>query len=72
MGDDAKFLSNMVMFIRAGAIEMLELLSEYCNLYAYSHGFKCYIKEVLAHLDPDKKYFKDLDKHLVAPLHKEE
>jgi len=43
--------------VRKGLNEMLELLGEFCEIYAYSHGLKHYILEVLKKLDPDQKWF---------------
>ena len=51
---------------------MLELLSEFCNLYVYSHGMKPYILEVLKIIDPDEKFFKDRERTVLAPKDEEE
>ena len=44
---------QFLVFIRQGVKEMLELLSEFCNLYVYSHGVKNYIMGVLKLIDPE-------------------
>ena len=46
---------------------MLDHLSEFCILYAYSHGLKHYILEVLNHIDPEEKWFKERQMRVVAP-----
>ena len=46
---------NLQVYIREGVKEMLEFLSEFCNIYVYSHGMKSYIMEVLKVLDPTGK-----------------
>ena len=51
---------------------MLELLSEFCNLYVYSHGMRNYILEVLKVIDPEEKFFKDRDRTVLAPKDEEE
>lgn len=56
-----------MVFVRHGAIEMLEFLSEFCTLYVYSHGLKSYIDEVIKVLDPEGKYFLERDKRVLAP-----
>ena len=57
----------LVVFVRIGVKEMLEHLSEFCNLYIYSHGMKTYIMEVLKNIDPLEKYFKDRERRVLAP-----
>lgn len=46
-----------MVFQRTGVQEMLALLSEFCTFYAYSHGLKSYILEVLKKIDPEGIYF---------------
>lgn len=46
---------------------MLELVSEFCNIYVYSHGIKSYIMEVLKVLDPEEKFIKEREKRVLAP-----
>ncbi len=58
---------DFVIFVRNGVTEMLELLSEFCNLYVYSHGLKSYIMQILQLLDPDNKYFLDRENRVLAP-----
>jgi superfamily II helicase len=48
-------------------MEMLEHLSEFCEIYAYSHGIKSYIDEVLKNLDPKEVIFKDRQRRVLAP-----
>jgi len=43
---------EFVLVIRQGALEMLEYLSLFCNLYVYSHGLRGYIIEILEQIDP--------------------
>jgi len=57
----------MIVFVRTGVKEMLEHLAGFCKLYAYSHGIKSYIMEVLKGLDPHEIYFKDRDVTVLAP-----
>ena len=47
---------------------MLEVVSEFCNIYVYSHGMKSYIMEVLKVLDPQGKYIKEREKRVLAPV----
>ena len=58
---------EFVVFIRYGATEMLEFLSEFCTLYVYSHGIKSYIDGVLKVLDPEERFFLERDKRVLAP-----
>lgn len=58
------------MYVRKGLNEMLELLGEFCEIYAYSHGLKHYILEVLKKLDPDQKWF--TESRVWAPASEEE
>jgi len=58
---------TMLVFVRQGVLEMLEFLSEFCNFYIYSHGFKEYIMNVLQILDPEYKYFPNRDLSVIAP-----
>jgi len=58
---------EFLVFIRYGATEMLEFLSEFCTLYVYSHGIKSYIDGVLKVLDPDERFFLERDKRVLAP-----
>ncbi len=60
-------VTDLEIHIREGVQEMLELLSEFCNIYVYSHGMKSYILEVLKVLDPEEKYFKEREKRVLAP-----
>ena len=57
----------MVVFVRCGVPEMLELLSEFCELYVYSHGVKSYVMEVLKRLDPEERWFKERERRVIAP-----
>jgi len=61
-----------MVFIRQGVKEMLEIISEFCNLYVYSHGVKNYIMGVLKLIDPQEKYFLDREKRVLAPLNHED
>lgn len=45
------------IFIRPYTSEFLRELSEYFNIFAYSHGDFPYVEKVLELIDPDKKYF---------------
>lgn len=60
-------VTNLQVHIREGVQEMLELVSEFCNIYVYSHGIKSYILEVLKVLDPEEKYIKEREKRVIAP-----
>ena len=43
---------DMNLVVRAGVTEMLEKLSSFCTLYAYSHGLKEYVLKILEKVDP--------------------
>ena len=43
---------DMTLVIRQGVDEMLEFLSQFCNLFAYSHGQKDYVLKILDLVDP--------------------
>ncbi len=43
---------EMNLVVRAGVKEMLEKLSSFCTLYAYSHGLKEYVLKILDKVDP--------------------
>lgn len=58
----------MLVFVRQGVQEILEFLSPFCTFYVYSHGFLEYILGVLRILDPDSKYFKDIENRVLAPV----
>ena len=60
-------MSDLQIHIRQGVTEILEAVSEFCNIYVYSHGMKSYIMEVLKVLDPEEKYIKERDKRVLAP-----
>ena len=51
------FGPDMTLVIRQGVNEMLEFLSQFCDLYAYSHGQKDYVLKILDLIDPQKLYF---------------
>ena len=45
----------------------LAYLSTFCHFFVYSHGYKDYIKAILAKIDPESKYFTNLEERLIAP-----
>jgi hypothetical protein len=49
-------VTDLQVHIRDGVKEVLEVISEFCNIYVYSHGMKSYIMEVLKVIDPEEKY----------------
>lgn len=57
----------MWLVIRNGVTEMLEYLSPFCNIYAYSHGLKGYIDTILTIIDPEEKYFLERESRVLAP-----
>lgn len=59
---------DMVLIIRQGALEMLEYLSLFCNLYIYSHGLRGYIMEILEQIDPKQRFFPDRNYRVIAPI----
>ena len=57
----------MYLIVREGVPEILEYLSAFCNLYAYSHGQKEYILKILQVLDPSEKFFLKRSERVIAP-----
>lgn len=51
---------------------MLDLLSEFCTFYVYSHGMMDYIHSILSILDPSEKWFKERHKRVIAPRSQQE
>lgn len=47
---------------------MLKYLSSFCTFYAYSHGLRGYILEILDLIDPEEEYFKERATRVLAPL----
>ena len=60
-------MTEMCLVIRPGVIEMLERLSQFCTLFAYSHGLKDYVLKILEKVDPEQKYFKERERRVLAP-----
>jgi len=48
---------EMILIVRQGVQRMLKFLSQFCVLYAYSHGVKEYIMKILDKIDPDCEFF---------------
>lgn len=58
----------MVVFLRNGVREMLDVLSEFCTLFVYSHGLLGYIHKILDKIDPEERWFQDRERRIIAPL----
>lgn len=59
---------EMVVVVREGVYEVLEFLLPFCNFYAYSHGLKDYILQILQILDPNEKFFLKRKERVIAPV----
>jgi hypothetical protein len=58
---------EMILVVRQGVHEMLHFLSQFCTIYAYSHGVKEYIMKILDKIDPDQLYFQQRHERVLAP-----
>lgn len=58
---------EMTMVIREGVYQMLEFLRPFCKFFAYSHGLKDYVLEILKVLDPYGKFFMERKERVLAP-----
>ena len=53
--DDKKF--NMFVIGRPFLWTFLRHMSEFCNIYLYTHGIKEYAEAVIEAIDPEQRYF---------------
>ena len=48
--------------------QTLSYLATFCNLFVYSHGLRDYVIEILKQIDPEKRFFRDYDQNVIAPV----